>query len=204
MTRLLERASIAEFLSTFGAVSQARRGRKRAAVACVLAPDTVGELSFLLTRRASSLRRHRGQYALPGGRVDAGEGVESAARRELHEEVGVELDHEAVLGRLDDYVTRSGYVITPVVLWSDHPPRLRLAPAEVAAAYRITFRELDRPDMPRLQTIEESERPVLSVPVRGHFVHAPTAAVIYQLWEMVWRSRRVTVADYEQPLFAWR
>ena len=58
--------------------------------------------------------------------------------------------------------------------------------------------------MPTLRPIPESDQPVLSVPFRGDFVHAPTAAIIYQLWEMAWRGRDVDVAHYEQPVFAWR
>src|SRR5215831_16343425 len=89
-----------------------------AAVAVTLCTDADGEPSFLLTRRASRLRNHAGQWALPGGRVDEGESVEEAARRELAEEPGVVVAAADVLGRLDDYQTRSGYVISPVVVWA--------------------------------------------------------------------------------------
>ncbi len=201
---LSTRRELEEFLGDFDPRPIGGDGLRRAAVACVLAPRRDGELSFLLTRRASTLRRHRGQFALPGGRIDPGESADLAARRELHEELAVDLAPSAVLGRLDDYATRSGYVITPVVLWCDARPEVRPAPEEVARVFRVSFAELDHEQMPTLRAIEESDRPVLSVPLRGNFVHAPTAAVIYQLWEMVWRGRRVHVADYEQPVFAWR
>jgi mutator protein MutT len=87
--------------------------------------------ALLLTRRASGLRSHAGQWALPGGRLDEGETPEQAALRELQEEVGLTPDPSAVLGRLDDYATRSGYLITPVVVWLDAAQDLQLNPQEV-------------------------------------------------------------------------
>jgi 8-oxo-dGTP pyrophosphatase MutT (NUDIX family) len=179
-------------------------GRRHAAVAAVLAPDAERRRCFLLTRRTATLGRHRGQWALPGGRLDEGESPETAARRELAEELGVELLADAVLGRLDDYATRSGYVITPVVLWSAERLLLRPDPGEVAAAYEVPLASLDRPDVPRLHRIEESERPVISIAVGERWVHAPTAAIVYQLFELAHHGRVVRVADYEQPVFAWR
>lgn len=179
-------------------------GRRHAAVAAVLVPDQEERLCFLLTRRSAALGRHRGQWALPGGRLDDGESPELAARRELAEELGVSLEEGAVLGRLDDYATRSGYVITPVVLWSSQRLALQPDPREVAAAFEVPVASLDRPDVPRLTQIAESERPVLSVAIGDHWVHAPTAAIVYQLFELVHRGRVVRVAEYEQPVFAWR
>ena len=78
------------------------------------------------------MRAHPGQFALPGGRLDEGESAEDAVLRELHEEIGVRVGRDAVLGRLDDYATRSGYVITPFVVWiADVPGPLRPSPDEV-------------------------------------------------------------------------
>src|SRR3954452_7637562 len=81
-----------------------------------------GGPAVLLTRRAARLRAHASQWALPGGRVDEGEEPVDAALRELREELGLDLGESDVLGLLDDYPTRSGYVITPVVLWGGADP----------------------------------------------------------------------------------
>ena len=179
-------------------------GRRHAAVALTLVANPALRPCFVLTRRASGLRRHAGQWALPGGRLDPGESVEQAALRELSEEVALELPSSAVLGRLDDYATRSGYVITPVVVWSETECSLRANPKEVAEVHNVPLAELDQPDVPRLRRIPESERPVISIPLVGTQVHAPTAAILFQLREVAIWGRATRVAHYEQPVFAWK
>jgi len=179
-------------------------GRKAAAVAIVLVPDDEGRACFLLTKRAPALRAHTGQWALPGGKVDAGESHTLAALRELDEELGLRLEQGSLLGTLDDYGTRSGFVITPVVFWSDHVGLLRPNPSEVARVYRVPFADLDGPDVPRLVSIPESDRPVIQVPILGALIHAPTAAVIYQVREVVAHGRATRVDHFEQPVWAWR
>jgi len=177
---------------------------RRAAVAIALVADDDGRACFVLTRRAPRLRAHGGQWALPGGRLDAGESAPAAALRELSEEVGLELEPSAVIGLLDDYATRSGYAITPVVVWAEGTAQLRPNPVEVAAVYRVSLSELERPDVPRLRSIPESDRPVISVPLLGAHIHAPTGAFLYQLREVAIRGRDTRVSHYEQPVFAWR
>ena len=179
-------------------------GLRRAAVALALVADAEGRACFVLTRRAPRLRSHGGQWALPGGRVDPGESAEAAALRELGEEVGLEVAAASVLGLLDDYATRSGYAITPVVVWADGAGDLRPNPLEVAAAYRVALTELERPDVPRVRRIPESDRPVISIPLLGAHIHAPTGAFLYQLREVAVWGRAMRVSQYDQPVFAWR
>jgi 8-oxo-dGTP pyrophosphatase MutT (NUDIX family) len=179
-------------------------GLHAAAVAIVLVPDETGRAAFLLTRRAPRLRSHGGQWALPGGRLDQGESQEAAALRELREELGLALEPTSVLGLLDDYPTRSGFVITPVVLWGEGAGEPSPNPREVASVHRIPVAELARADVPRFRSIPESDRPVISIPLLGTQIHAPTAALLYQLVEVAFRGRDTRVAHFEQPVFAWR
>jgi len=191
-------------LAAFERQAHREEGLRPAAVALALIADAESRPCFLITRRSTELSSHGGQWALPGGRIDHGETAEQAALRELDEEVGLALGPESVLGLLDDYPTRSGYVITPVVVWAGPKRTLAPNPAEVAAVHRVPLSELERPDVPRLRRIPQSERPVISVPLLGAHVHAPTAAIVYQLREVALRGRSTRVAEYEQPVFAWR
>ena len=198
------RARIRANLGRFERQPIAPDGRRPAAVAVVLLADDEGRACFLLTRRTATLRAHARQWALPGGRIDAGETPEGAALRELSEEVGLALEPSSVLGLLDDYGTRSGFIITPVVAWAGERVELVPNPAEVAHVYRVPLAELDKPDVPRLISIPESDRPVIQVPVMSSLIHAPTAAVIYQVREVVVRGRSTRVAHFEQPTWAWK
>ena len=163
-----------------------------------------GGAAFLLCRRPARMRRHPGQWALPGGRLDAGETPLEAALREVEEEVGLRLAADTALGQLDDYATRSGFVITPVVLWCAGDVTLRPDPGEVSAAYRVGLHVL-RNGAPRFVAIPESDRPVLQLPIGNDLIHAPTAAILYQFREVALLGRPgVRVDHVEEPVFAWR
>ena len=165
---------------------------------------TAGGPAVLLTRRSAGLRSHASQWALPGGRLDDGERPVDAALRELHEELDLELTEADVLGPLDDYATRSGYVITPFVVWGGADPPMVPDPREVLSLHRVSFRELRRPDSPRFVTIPESDRPVVQVPVGGDLIHAPTGAVLLQFRRWALEGTHEDVSVYEQPVFAWK
>jgi 8-oxo-dGTP pyrophosphatase MutT (NUDIX family) len=170
----------------------------------VLRSDAHDEAAVLLCRRPTTMRRHAGQWAFPGGKIDDGEGPLDAALRELHEELGLRLAAEAVVGWLDDYATRSGFVISPVVLWCDTDATLEPDPDEVLDAHRIGLRALLDCE-PRYIQIPESDRPVLQLPLVGDLIHAPTGAILYQFREVALRGRLGQRVDHlEEPVFAWR
>jgi 8-oxo-dGTP pyrophosphatase MutT (NUDIX family) len=197
----IDRATLAARLTGFPRVAADRPELKQAAVAvCVTVHEGVPAL--LLTRRAARLRAHAGQWALPGGRRDPGESAVQGALREVAEEVGLGLEEDAVLGLLDDYVTRSGYVMTPVVCWAGPVGELVGAEAEVAAVYQVPVADLDVE--PRFVSIPESDAPVIQLPLFGRYVHAPTAAIVHQFCRIACRGQVQRVAHYEQPVFAWR
>lgn len=178
---------------------------KPAAVAMVLtgADDGSEETSLLLTRRTQTLRAHGGQWALPGGRYEPGETAVEAALRELSEELALRIDASSVLGILDDYPTRSGYLITPFVAWAGLDPVLHINASEVASVHRVALKDVMRPDAVDFIAIPESNRRVIRLHVNGTAIHAPTAALVYQFRELM-AGRITRVADLEQPVFAWR
>lgn len=197
-----DRDQMAARLARFSRRALPAAGLKEASVAlCVVLENA--EPCLLITRRAEGLRSHSGQWALPGGRREAHESAEDAARRELAEETGLQTQAGDILGVLDDYATRSGYLMTPVVIWGGAgSSQLRPNEAEVAGMYLIPLADLDVP--PRLLRIPESDRPVLQLPLLGNFVNAPTAAIIYQFCQVALHGTATRVAHYDQPVFAWR
>lgn len=212
------RARIGAALAGFVRLQAAAGPQQPAAVALTLIEEGTGaqlahvsaptgwsrQAAVLLTRRAADLRAHAGQWALPGGRIDAGESPEQAALRELHEEVGLDLPAGAVLGRLDDYVTRSGFAITPVVVWGGAARELVANAGEVASIHRIPLAEFLRTDAPLLEPCADSIHPVLRMPVGAGWIAAPTAAFLYQFREVCVLGRATRVAHFEQPEFARR
>jgi 8-oxo-dGTP pyrophosphatase MutT (NUDIX family) len=197
----LDRSALAAGVGGFPRIAAERPDLKQAGVAvCVTVHD--GDPCLLLTRRAARLRGHAGQWALPGGRCDPGETAVAAALRETGEELGLHLGPDVVLGVLDDYVTRSGYVMTPVVCWAGVVGELSGAEAEVAAVHQIPLADLDVE--PRFISIPESDRPVIQLPLLGRYLHAPTAAIIHQFCRIACHGEVQRVSGYEQPVFAWR
>ncbi len=199
----VSREAISAALADFQPRAVSSENRRAAAVVIAVGSNASGATSCLLTKRPDRMRAHPGQFALPGGKVDDGESPVQAAIRELSEELTVDATESDVLGRLDDYVTRSGYVITPFVIWVGS--RLTTVvpnPEEVAELFTPTMAELDVE--PRFITIPESDRPVVQWPFRGHLVHAPTGAIVYQFREVVLHRRHTRVDHLEQPVFAWR
>lgn len=197
------RAELQARLDAFDRLATDSKDLRHAAVAIAVVTSDLGVPAIVMTRRTSRLRDHAGQFAFPGGRLDAGETPSDAARRELHEEVGLDVDATAVMGILDDYVTRSGYVMTPVVLWAGRQQERDLAPnaGEVEDAFVVPLADLDH--APNVYAIPESPRLVINVPFRDTVLHAPSGAIMHQFAEIALRGRVTRVADFDQPVFAW-
>jgi len=205
-------------LNEFHSMTHQKEGGKRAAVAITIVAvshDSYGygmselehgndNAALILTRRTEKLKQHSGQWAFPGGSLDKNESPEDTALRELSEEVGLKLDLNRILGRLDDFTTRSGFIITPVVAWGGSAVNLTPNPAEVESIHRIPIKEFMREDAPILQDVPGNGNPILFMPVGDSWIAAPTAALIYQFREVAILGRATRVAHFEQPLFAWK
>lgn len=212
------RVQVSANLKKFPAESHNTHGLRHAAVALTIVdagkgagivgirhlPDLPERAALILTRRAPKLNKHKGQWALPGGRIDPGETPEQAALRELEEEVGLDLGPESILGRLDDFTTRSGYVMTPIVVWGGRETNLTANPHEVASIHRIPVDEFMREDAPSSKRFPGSDEMLLLMPIGRSGIAAPTGAMLYQFREVAVAGRNTRVAHYEQPRFAWK
>ena len=175
-----------------------------AAVALVVC-EKQGSHGVLLTKRAARLRSHAGQYALPGGRLDEGEDAIAAALREVREEIGLELSAGDVIGRLPDYRTRSGYRITPIVVWATDSGDMAPNAAEVEEVFHIPLSSLRGPGVPRLLKSGESGRPIIQMPLpHDLLIHAPTGAILHQFAEAALAGRYVDAQSFEEPVWARR
>lgn len=201
---LLDRDHVAAELDRFPVqtiASDQVKGRSAVAITLVAADNDA--IAFVLTRRSATLRSHKSQWAFPGGRVDSGETEQEAVLREYHEEIGIELAADRIIGRLDDYATRSGYCIAPYVIWAaDLPFEPNPNPDEVASVHRIPLTDIDVE--PSFVSIPESDRPVIQLPLFGSLLHAPTGAILYQFCEVVLHGHSTRVAGFEEPVFAWK
>ena len=173
-------------------------GQTGAAVAVVLM-ENGGHPVVPIFQRSDRLRRHAGQMALPGGRMHAGESVESAALRELEEELGLVVSERDLLGHLDDFDTRSGFTISPVVAWSvAGAADLRPSGDEVQLLFLVGLQELREAAAGALEGDQFSMRlPEVEV-------FAPTAAILYQFSRVALDGELVRVGDFYQPPWTHR
>ena len=192
------RARMAANLAAFPRREIDPQDLRLAAVAIVISPHRK-KPTFLLTRRALTMRRNAGNFALPGGNFERGEDAVAAALREAREELGVKLGRDAALGLLDDFRTLGGHRVTPVVFWSPDPLRLTLDPIEVHAVWRIALSDLDHPHAPRRLPREGGGDPILQMYAGGKWINAPTAAWLYQFREVALHGRATRLDGIGQP-----
>jgi len=177
-------------LASFQRVEAPAGPRGAAVSVCVLDGD--GDAARILVAKRVARGRNPGQWALPGGSLDAGESVVDGALRELAEEAGV--SGVEVAGLLDDFVTDSGFVITPVVVLAPPGTTPQRDPAEIASLHEVALATLVEDDVPRWNGA------LLQMKVRHDMViHAPTGALLYQFREVALLGRATRVAGFAQP-----
>jgi 8-oxo-dGTP pyrophosphatase MutT (NUDIX family) len=173
----------------------ARDGRATPAAVLIAVTDVADNPQVILTQRPNSMRDHPGQVALPGGKIDPGEDAIAAALREAEEELALPREAVQVLGVSDDYITGTGFVVTPVV--GVVPPGLPLVPSprEVAAVFEAPLALLLDPAQWRSQHAiwRGANRHYLEMDYAGFRIWGVTAAILANL------ARRIA---YERVLDA--
>jgi 8-oxo-dGTP pyrophosphatase MutT (NUDIX family) len=191
------RDTIAANLRDFSRVASTASLRPAAVAVVVMDGDRTPCVPIF--QRTSNMSRHPGQMALPGGRLHESETAQECAIRELHEELGLTVGPEDVVGLLDDFDTRSGFTMTPVVIWSgERAAALRPSKFEVAQLYEIAIADL-RVAVSRARPGEE-----FSLRLEPIEVFAPTAAILYQFSEVALDGREARVTAFYQPPFTHR
>jgi 8-oxo-dGTP pyrophosphatase MutT (NUDIX family) len=158
--------------------------------AAVLVPliDHAGGMTVLLTRRTDHLSKHAGQIAFPGGRIEQADAdATAAALRETEEEIGLSREHVAIIGRLDTYVTGTGFEITPMVGIVSPPFPIAIDPVEVAEVFEVPLAFILDPSNHRRteRVLEERRRAFFVLPFEGRNIWGATAGMLVNLYEVL-------------------
>ncbi len=140
--------------------------------AVLIAVTDRADPGVILTQRTDTMSRHPGQIAFPGGRIDPGEDVVTAALREAEEEIALPRGHVTVIGEADSYRTVTGFQVTPVI--GIVPPDLVFQPseAEVASVFEVPLAFL----------LDEANHVEATLEWQGHDRH---------YYEIMWNERRI-------------
>ena len=161
--------------------------------ACVLVPlirDPDGRWSILFSRRSDQLQAHSGQVAFPGGAAEAGESLEAAAIREAEEEVGIPPRHVQLIGRLDDLITNSGFLVAPFVGVITEPVEYVLQEAEVVEVFEVPVEALLAPALPEVRYVSFRQRhyPAYFYPYRQFEIWGLTGRMLKAFLDVVWQT----------------
>jgi 8-oxo-dGTP pyrophosphatase MutT (NUDIX family) len=158
--------------------------------AAVLVPvvDGTDGLAVLLTRRTPHLLAHAGQISFPGGRLEPGDADAAAcALRETEEEIGLHPDRVEIVGRLDTYLIRTGYQVTPVVGLVTPPFALRADPFEVEEIFQVPLEFVIDPRNRerRSRDVDGAPRDFWAIPYGGYFIWGATAGMLVNLSDVL-------------------
>lgn len=166
---------------------QPQRPLKPAAVLVPLIDRPEG-MTVLFTRRTGNLAHHAGQISFPGGHIEADDGgPRETALRETEEEVGIDSGRVEVIGHLDTYITRTGFVVTPVVGIITPPFRVRPDPHEVDEVFEVPLAFLLDPGNHQRCSAEFDGvlRHFYAIPYDNHFIWGATAGMLMNLYEIL-------------------
>ncbi len=145
-------------------------------------------LSVLLTQRTTHLRDHGGQISFPGGRMDPEDaGPNETALRESEEEIGLERERVEIIGQLPEYLTVSGYCVTPIIGLVKPQAEYVLDEFEVADIFEVPLSFLMDPanHQVRVWQSEQGSRRFYSMPYEGRFIWGATAGMLRNLYHLL-------------------
>jgi len=145
-------------------------------------------LTVLLTQRTAHLTDHAGQISFPGGRAEAYDrDAIDTALRESEEEIGLDRRHVEILGTLPQYLTGTGYCVTPVVGLVQPPFEVTADPSEVAAIFEVPLSFLmDGANHQRLSAdLPGGRRTFYAMPYEGYFIWGATAGMLRNLFHFL-------------------
>ena len=158
--------------------------------ACVLIPIIRSKRgwSLLLTRRSENLAAHSGQIAFPGGAVEDGESLQDAAIREAEEEVGIPASSVELIGRLDDLITNSGFLVAPFVGVVNEPIDYVIQASEVVEAFEVPVDALLDKEKPEVRYVSFRNRrvPAYFYPYKQYEIWGLTGRMLKAFLDMVW------------------